>query len=81
MLQMGMTPEQAVKPLEQLPLPLTPFRDAGQGPSLFDLRIVDCLRGLRKAIDCKLLDLDTFDVTEYKRQCHTFARAHLQCSA
>lgn len=65
MLYYGQTPEQACKPLDQLPVQLTPFRDAGQGPTLFDLRIIDCLRGLRKALDCKLLNLDTLDVTEY----------------
>ena len=42
-------------------------RDAGFGKSAYDLTLLDCLRGLEKAIKYRFIDFNDFDVDEYER--------------
>ncbi|KAF9534992.1 protein-tyrosine phosphatase-like protein [Crepidotus variabilis] len=43
-----------------------PFRDAGRGPSDFNLNIQDCLWGIWKAMQNGLCDMNEFDVDDYE---------------
>ncbi|THV05392.1 phosphatases II [Dendrothele bispora CBS 962.96] len=43
-----------------------PFRDAGRGPSDFNLNIQDCLWGIWKAMQNGLCDMNEFDVEDYE---------------
>ncbi|CCU99302.1 unnamed protein product [Malassezia sympodialis ATCC 42132] len=45
---------------------LMPFRDAGYGRADYCLTIQDILYGVRRALDCGLLDLTTFDLAAYE---------------
>uniref|UniRef100_A0AAR2LW47 protein-tyrosine-phosphatase n=1 Tax=Pygocentrus nattereri TaxID=42514 RepID=A0AAR2LW47_PYGNA len=42
------------------------FRDASFGNCTYNLTILDCLQGIRKALQHGFLNFDTFDVTEYE---------------
>jgi cell division cycle 14 len=54
-MHLGRTADEAYRPL--LPLkPFAPFRDASCGPSTYHLTVLDCLRGLQRARDSRLLD-------------------------
>ena len=43
-----------------------PFRDAGRGPSDFNLSIQDCLWGVWKAMQHNLCDMNEFNIEEYE---------------
>lgn len=43
-----------------------PFRDAGRGPSDFNLNIQDCLWGIWKAMQNGLCDMNEFSVDDYE---------------
>ncbi|KIY71833.1 phosphatases II [Cylindrobasidium torrendii FP15055 ss-10] len=43
-----------------------PFRDAGRGPSDFNLNIQDCIWGIWKAMQNGLCDMNDFDVEDYE---------------
>ncbi|XP_022525355.2 dual specificity protein phosphatase CDC14AB isoform X2 [Astyanax mexicanus] len=43
-----------------------PFRDASFGNCMYNLTILDCLQGIRKAQQHGFLNFETFDVTEYE---------------
>eukprot|EP01136_Pigoraptor_vietnamica_P014687 Opistho-1_new@57091 len=60
------TPEEAYKPFIGIYPPLQPFRDASYGPSTYNLTLLDCLRGVYKAIRCGFLDFSTFNLEEYE---------------
>ncbi|WFD23733.1 hypothetical protein MEQU1_002427 [Malassezia equina] len=45
---------------------LMPFRDAGYGRADYCLTIQDILYGVRRALDCGLLDLTSFDLASYE---------------
>lgn len=62
---LGATAEKAYEPFLDIDPPFLPFRDAMSGPSDFDLTILDCLRGLKLAIENGWFDLNTFDADEY----------------
>ncbi|ORZ27689.1 dual specificity protein phosphatase [Lobosporangium transversale] len=66
MLLHNMSPEETYAPLESVYPPITSYCDASYGPSTFTLTILDCLHGLRKALDLGLLQLDRFDLKEYE---------------
>jgi len=42
------------------------FHDASQGICTYNLTVVDCLRGLRRARELRFFDFDRFDVLEYE---------------
>ncbi|XP_066536988.1 cell division cycle 14Aa isoform X2 [Hoplias malabaricus] len=43
-----------------------PFRDAAFGSCTYNLTILDCLQGIRKALQHGFFDFETFDVEEYE---------------
>ncbi|XP_075934285.1 dual specificity protein phosphatase CDC14AB-like [Anarhichas minor] len=43
-----------------------PFRDAALGECFFNLTLLDCLQGIRKALQHGFFDFETFDVKEYE---------------
>nr|XP_057928690.1 dual specificity protein phosphatase CDC14AB isoform X1 [Doryrhamphus excisus] len=43
-----------------------PFRDASFGNCTFNLNVLDCLQGIRKALQHGFFDFETFDVDEYE---------------
>ncbi|XP_013874619.1 dual specificity protein phosphatase CDC14AB isoform X2 [Austrofundulus limnaeus] len=43
-----------------------PFRDAAFGNCSYDLTVLDCLQGIRKALQHGFFDFETFDVEEYE---------------
>jgi len=65
LLRQGKTPEEAYAPVKDMYPPFIPFRDAAQSMSTFDLTILDCLRGLKKAVQFGFFDYDKFNGEEY----------------
>jgi cell division cycle 14 len=59
------TPEEAYTPFIGLNPPFMPYRDAGYGPATYHLTILDCIRGLHKAIITGLFNIEKFDLKEY----------------
>lgn len=57
-------PWEAFHPLAEVEF--MPFRDAGRGPSDFNLNIQDCLWGIYKAMQNGLLDMSEFNVEDYE---------------
>lgn len=57
-------PWEAFHPIAELEF--MPFRDAGRGPSDFNLSIQDCLWGLWKAMQNGLCDMNEFNVDDYE---------------
>ncbi|XP_052445147.1 dual specificity protein phosphatase CDC14AB isoform X4 [Carassius gibelio] len=43
-----------------------PFRDASFGNCTYNLTVLDCLQGIRKALRHGFLNLETFDINEYE---------------
>ncbi|KAL0207275.1 hypothetical protein P9112_011903 [Eukaryota sp. TZLM1-RC] len=66
LLCLGRTPEESFNPFTLLRPALIPFRDASAGLSTFNLTVLDCLRGLLKAKELELIDLDSFDTESYE---------------
>ncbi|KAG6900114.1 hypothetical protein C0993_002799, partial [Termitomyces sp. T159_Od127] len=57
-------PWEAFHPIAEIEF--MPFRDAGRGPSDFNLSIQDCLWGIWKAMQNGLLDMNEFSVEDYE---------------
>jgi len=57
-------PWEAFHPVAELEL--MPFRDAGRGPSDFNLNIQDCLWGVWKAMQHGLCDMNEFSIEDYE---------------
>ncbi|KAH7888026.1 tyrosine protein phosphatase [Phlebopus sp. FC_14] len=57
-------PWEAFHPIAELEF--MPFRDAGRGPSDFNLNIQDCLWGMWKAMQNGLCDMNEFSVEDYE---------------
>jgi len=57
-------PWEAFHPIAEIEF--MPFRDAGRGPSDFNLSIQDCLWGIWKAMQNGLCDMNEFAVEEYE---------------
>ncbi|TFK29248.1 phospho protein phosphatase [Coprinopsis marcescibilis] len=57
-------PWEAFHPIAEIEF--MPFRDAGRGPSDFNLNIQDCLWGIWKAMQHGLCDMNEFSVEEYE---------------
>ncbi|XP_051978042.1 dual specificity protein phosphatase CDC14AB isoform X1 [Xyrauchen texanus] len=43
-----------------------PFRDASFGNCTYNLTVLDCLQGIRKAFQHRFLNFETFDINEYE---------------
>eukprot|EP00002_Diphylleia_rotans_P030428 TRINITY_DN6253_c0_g1_i5.p1 TRINITY_DN6253_c0_g1~~TRINITY_DN6253_c0_g1_i5.p1 ORF type:complete len:482 (+),score=89.46 TRINITY_DN6253_c0_g1_i5:128-1573(+) len=65
-MRLDLSGEDAFRPFMMIHPPLVPFRDAAVGPSVFPLRLCDCLKGLSKAKRIGWIDFDRFDATEYE---------------
>ncbi|KAJ3548830.1 hypothetical protein NMY22_g1114 [Coprinellus aureogranulatus] len=64
MIVMRRAPWDAFHPIAELEF--MPFRDAGRGPSDFNLNIQDCLWGIWKAMQHGLCDMNEFNIEEYE---------------
>ena len=60
------TAEEAFAPFKHLEKQLVPFRDAGEEASDFECTVLDCLRGLEKAISLNWYNHLKFDYKEYE---------------
>ncbi|KAG7269259.1 hypothetical protein CRUP_024182 [Coryphaenoides rupestris] len=61
------SPEEAYRTLISAnSTPYLPFRDAAVGESVYNLTVLDCLRGFHKALQSVFLDFDNFNVEEYE---------------
>uniref|UniRef100_A0A673VYD9 Cell division cycle 14Ab n=1 Tax=Salmo trutta TaxID=8032 RepID=A0A673VYD9_SALTR len=61
------TPEEAYRALiSGANASYLPFRDASFGNCTYNLTILDCLQGIRKALQHGFFDFETFDVDEYE---------------
>lgn len=60
------SPEEAFYPLMGQSVPFVPYRDAGYGAATYHITILDCLKGLHKALTDGLFDLQNFDVDQYE---------------
>ncbi|KAI9338105.1 dual specificity protein phosphatase [Zopfochytrium polystomum] len=60
------TPEEAFQPLVGISPPFLPYRDAGYGPATYHITILDCLKGLYKALQIGLVNLENIDPDEYE---------------
>ncbi|XP_054899887.1 dual specificity protein phosphatase CDC14AB isoform X2 [Poeciliopsis prolifica] len=61
------TPEEAFRALNSgSNAAYLPFRDASFGNCTYNLTVLDCLQGIRKALQHGFFDFETFDVDEYE---------------
>ena len=60
-------PHLALAPLAAVDPPFLPFRDAGYSQADYMLSIQDCVYGLWRAKEAKLLDLCSFNLEEYEK--------------
>ncbi|KAI8895198.1 dual specificity protein phosphatase [Globomyces pollinis-pini] len=60
------TPEEAYQCLMGISPPFVPYRDAGYGPATYHITILDCVRGIHRALTLGLFDLENFDLEEYE---------------
>ncbi|XP_056132924.1 dual specificity protein phosphatase CDC14AB [Lampris incognitus] len=61
------TPEEAYRALVSgTNASYLPFRDASFGSCMYNLTILDCLQGIRKALQHGFFDFETFSVDEYE---------------
>jgi len=63
---LGMSPQEAWRPLSTADPPFMPFRDATYGASSANLYIIDVLRGLHRAMELKWFDYASFDVNFFE---------------
>ncbi|KAI9341203.1 dual specificity protein phosphatase [Obelidium mucronatum] len=59
-------PEEAFQPLVGINPPFLPYRDAGYGAATYHITILDCLKGLYKALNMGLLHIENIDANEYE---------------
>ncbi|TPX36254.1 hypothetical protein SmJEL517_g01462 [Synchytrium microbalum] len=60
------SPDEAFRPFQNINPPFLPYRDAGYGAATYHITVLDCLRGLYKALNVGLLDLDALDLDAYE---------------
>ncbi|XP_068559238.1 dual specificity protein phosphatase CDC14B isoform X5 [Cebidichthys violaceus] len=65
-MHLNMMPEEAHGLLVSRNSTYIPFRDASFGTCMYNLNILDCLRGVHKALQFGWLDFSNFDVEEYE---------------
>lgn len=61
MFHLKVNAEEAFKPIKPMSNTIKPFRDASTLPSTFDLTVIDCLRGLQRAMSLGWFSLENFD--------------------
>lgn len=57
---------QAFRPFERAQPPFPYFHDASPFVCTYNLSILDCLRGMKKAHECGFFSFDKFDINEYE---------------
>jgi len=62
----GLNPEESFLPFQTAKTKFIPYRDAGSGPSVYNLNAIDILRGLYKGKNFGWIDFDTFNYREYE---------------
>jgi len=67
MLHLGLSAASAFAPFARLSKRLPPYRDASQVASSHSLSVLDCLRGLQRALGLGWYDPRAFDATEWAR--------------
>jgi len=65
MMYHNLLPEAAFAPFAQAGIELVPYCDAGGLVSLYNLTVLDCLKGLHRAIGLGWVDFSKFDPEEY----------------
>ncbi|CAE7510556.1 Cdc14a, partial [Symbiodinium pilosum] len=63
---LGKPADEAYKPFQSVYPPFLPYRDATCGICTYSLTVLDCLKGLEKAIECGWFDWKQFDVESYE---------------
>eukprot|EP00434_Breviolum_minutum_P043693 symbB.v1.2.038960.t1/scaffold6262.1/size19545/5 len=63
---LGKTGEEAFKPFASVYPPFLPYRDATCGICTYGLTVLDCAKGVEKAIQCGWFDWKQFDVDSYE---------------
>ncbi|CAE7414828.1 CDC14A, partial [Symbiodinium sp. CCMP2456] len=56
----------AYKPFQSVYPPFLPYRDATCGICTYSLTVLDCVKGMEKAIECGWFDWKQFDVDSYE---------------
>ena len=71
MIHLNTTPDNAFKPIEPIAGGLRAFRDASNLPTLYDLSVLDCLRGIHRAIEMKWFEYNDFDHVLWEKMAKT----------
>ncbi|KAJ3232781.1 Dual specificity protein phosphatase cdc14a [Chytriomyces hyalinus] len=66
MLVQKQTPEESFSPLIGINPPFVPYRDAGYGAATYLITILDCLKGVYKALNLGLIHIENLDAVEYE---------------
>jgi cell division cycle 14 len=66
MCHLEIDPDDTYRPFKPIEQTFKAFRDASTLPSVFDLRVIDCLWGLHRAISLGWLHVDTFDAEAWR---------------
>eukprot|EP00514_Thraustochytrium_sp_LLF1b_P008115 CAMPEP_0184529304 /NCGR_PEP_ID=MMETSP0198_2-20121128/12297_1 /TAXON_ID=1112570 /ORGANISM="Thraustochytrium sp., Strain LLF1b" /LENGTH=400 /DNA_ID=CAMNT_0026921295 /DNA_START=87 /DNA_END=1289 /DNA_ORIENTATION=+ len=66
MMEFQRTAEEAYQPFMDMFPPLTPFHDATPMRCTYNLTVLDCLRGLHRAVQLNHINFDTFDIDEFE---------------
>lgn len=68
MLFASQSPERSWRPFEKIASQVVPYRDASYGVCRYQLRIIDCLRGLKRGVELGWFSVEPtkFDIDEYE---------------
>lgn len=66
MIALGKSANEAWLPFSNLPTPFTAYRDASYGSCTYPCTVLDCLRGLEKAMQLGWFQYKSFDITDYE---------------
>jgi cell division cycle 14 len=61
MLHLHLSPDEAFKPFRPIENSFKGYRDASTLASIFDLRVIDCLRGIHRGLTLDWIEVDHFD--------------------
>ena len=67
MMHLNLTPNEAYEPLAGVGAHLRPYRDASTVPSMYDLTVLACMRGLHKAISIGWYKPEEFDPEDWEK--------------